>query len=282
MSSAKFKTPADRKLARRLSLFLSFSLFVLISLYIFVFAPLYIYFVNDVLYMGTVLPEVFSLLSSLADIFIFGIFYGVILYVIHRFSLKASVHLLLIYGGGILYKNVGNLLMTYITDGLPTDVLPDLLNTVLYLGLELLQTAGVVTIAALLVMGAKKREAIRKEAAVKTHKVYTPSSEYLPFSKILNFKNPLQKAAFWMAAVPMLVKVVSRLIYDVWFTMMYGFYEGWIDILWMVLYYSLDIVGYGVAVYFIMIFVMTHFHTPKGRRKDKTAESAPESLLDKI
>ena len=262
-------TLGERKLSRSMLLVLSLSLFVLISLYIFLFAPLYVLFANDVLYQSTVLPEVFSLCSALVDILVFSSFYGILLYSIYRFSLKKSVPLIAIYGIGIFYKNVGNILMTFATDGVPSDATEDLLTALIYIMLELLQGALVVVIGTVTLYHAQSREKIRKDAALRAKKEYVPLAEFFPFSTLLNFKNPIQKAAFWMASVPMFVKIGSRLIYDVWYTVMNGF-AGIADILWMLLYYTLDILGYGLIVYFVMLLLLSHFN-----KKDLTLSSEP-------
>ena len=278
MNSSSNYTITDRALLKRLTILLSVSLFVLISLYVFLFAPLYIFFANDVLYMSTVLPELLSVLSSLVDIFVFGIFYGTLLYAIYRFTLKKSFHLIIIFGGAVFYKNVGNLLMTFITDGFPIDPLPDFLNTAIYLILEILQCIAVIAIGTVILTRAGMHERIRMDAAKSAGKLYT-APEYFPFAKLVNFKNPIQKAAFWMASVPMLVKTLSRAGYDVWFTVMYGFYDGWIDILCMLLYYSLDVIGYGIVVYFIVIYILTHFHAVEKKLRKEEAETTSDSLL---
>lgn len=259
------KPIAERALSRRLALLLSISLFLLTSLYVFVFAPLYIFFANDVLYMSTVLPEVFSLLSAATDVLVFGIFFGVFLYSVYRLSLKGSIPLIVIYGVAFLYKNVGNLLMTFATDGIPKDFVGDILTTAFYLLLEALQCAVVVTVASVTVLNAKKRDEIRRNASAEIGKPYEPAS-YLPFRKLVDRTNPLQRAALRMALVPMLVKVASRLLYDIWFTVMYGFYDGLVDVLWMVLYYSLDVVGYGVIVYFTVILLVSHLGESEAKR----------------
>lgn len=249
----------DRIALRRMLLLLSIGLFLLISVYIFVIAPLYIQFSNDVLYMGTVLPEVFSVLLSTVDVLVFGLFYGVLLYALYRFGLKKALFTSFVFIVSVLYKYIGNLLMTFLTDGVPTDgILSDVLNIGLYILLELLQATVVFTISALILRKAKDRERIRLEAAEKAKKVYEPAAEYLPFSRLLNFGNPLQKAAFWMAFVPMIVHVIQRAFYDIVLTIANGFYGNpLIDILWMILYYILDVVAYGVVVYFIEILTVS-------------------------
>ena len=277
MSSANSLTFIEKRLLRRTTVFLALALFILISLYIFVFAPLYVFYASDVLYMGTMLPEVFSVLGTLTDVLVFGTVYGTVLYALYRFSLRRSVRLFVIYGIAVLYKNAGHLLMTYLTDGVPTAPLSDILSILLYLGLELVQSAIVILIGAVILFRFRKREEIRKDAARIVRKDYAPIEEAFPIKKLLSFRNPIQRASFWMAFVPMTVKILQRLIYDVWFTLMYGFYDGYVDILWMILYYALDVICFGVIVYLVMILLATQLHDSE--RKIKEKDSASEDTL---
>ena len=273
-------TACDRAIFKKMMLLLSLSLFSLITLYILVLAPLYVRFSSDVLYMGTVLPEIFSILLSAIDILVFGIFYGVLLYGIYRFSLKISLPILYLYVGAVLYKNVGNLLMTYITDGFSSEILTDLLNILIYILLELIQTAVIVLIPTLLLRRAKEQEEVRKNAAADAKKPYVPVYEYFPFSRLLNFKNPIQKSAFWMAFVPMIVHVLQRAYYDVFYTIVEGFYGNpLVDILWMLLYYTIDIVAYGIIVYFIEILLLQHLHRTDEQKKAISAENSDDLIL---
>lgn len=249
----------DRALFKRMLLLLSLSLFVLISLYVFVIAPFFVKTANHVLYMGTWIPEILSTLLSTVDILVFGIFYGGLLYALYRFKTQTTFAFLLVYIGVILYKYVGNLLMTYATDGIPKSGISfDLLSVGFYIFLELIQTGIVFLIASTIIRKAREREEIRFVAAKKAGKEYNPSCEILPFTRLLNFRNPLQRTAFWMAFVPMTVHVLQRLLSDVFQTIVEGFYGNpLIDILWMLVYYTLDIIAYGVVVYFIEILLVS-------------------------
>lgn len=249
----------NRALYKRMLLLLSLSLFFLISLYVFLIAPFFVKTANHVLYMGTWIPEILSTLLSTVDILVFGIFYGVLLYALYRFKTKTAFAFLLVHIGAILYKYVGNLLMTYATDGVPISGISfDVISISFYIVLEIAQTSIVFWIASAIVQKAREREQIRFVAAKKAGKDYVPSCECLPFTRLLNFGNPLQRAAIGMAFVPMTVHVLQRLLSDVFQTIVEGFYRNpLVDILWMIVYYALDIIAYGVIVYFIEILLVS-------------------------
>ena len=252
-------TQKTRALYKRMLLFLSLTLFVLISLYVFVIAPLYVKTANHVLYMSTWIPEILSFLLSSVDILVFGIFYGMLLYALYRFKTKKSLTFVLVHIVAILYKYVGNLLMTYATDGVPVSGISfDVISISFYIVLEIAQTGIVLWISSTIIRKAREREEIRFAATKTTGKEYAPSCEIFPFTRLLNFKNPLQITAFWMAFIPMTSHILQRLFSDVFQTIVEGFYGNpLIDILWMLVYYTFDVVAYGVVVYFIEILLLS-------------------------
>ena len=275
-------TLTERTLYKKITLFFFLTSFVLITAYIGAVAPLYIYFANNVLYMGTILPELFSVLSSAVDVLVFAVVYGTSIYAIYRFTVKRIARIPVIYGALILYKNIGNLIFTYVTDGLPSkSILPDLLNIGIYILLEFLQYTVVLLIAGKILTNARKREEIRKNAADRAKKKYESMTEYFPFSKVMSFKNPIQKALFWVAFVPMSVKVASRIWYDIWFFLQYGLYDGFKDFLWMFLYYSMDILSYGVLVYFLMMLLLLQMKKSDDKHVSRceATEKAEETIL---
>ena len=253
------------QLRRTLSRVLFLLVYALVTLYVFVLAPLYVRFANDILYMTTGLPDLLSLLLAVLDIAVFAIAYAVILYAVYRLPMRRVRSLLLIYGGAILYRNVVNLVMTYLTDGIPVaeEIGFDLASVLAYIVLESLQCGLVVFIAHKVISAMKKQEEIRLAAAMKLKKKqYTPLLSSFPFDRLFSFRRPVQKAAFLIALVPMGVKVLSRIVYDLGI----GLPTSLSEVFVMLLYYTADIVGYGLVLYGAMIFLLSAFH-----KKDEAA-----------
>ena len=269
------KECSDDALKRTLSRVLFLSVYAIVTLYVFVLAPLYVRFANDILYMTTGLPDLLSLLLALLDIAVFAIAYAVILYGVYRLPMRRVRGLLLIYGGAILYRNVVNLVMTYLTDGIPVkdEIGFDLISVLSYIVLEALQCALVVFIAHKVISNMRKQEEIRLAAAVKLKKQqYTPLLESFPFDRLFSFRRPVQKAAFLIALVPMGVKVLSRIVYDLGI----GLPTSLSEVLVMLLYYGADIVGYGLVLYALMLLMLSAFN------KKDSAFAAPETEEEKI
>jgi hypothetical protein len=80
-------------------------------------------------------------------------------------------------------------------------------------------------------------------------------TKILPFSKLLNWNNPLQRSAIKMSLLILLIKLVTRVINDI----SYGAPESVGEVLIMVLYYLSDII-YGAVAYLISIFVISQFY----------------------
>lgn len=267
----------DDQIKRILSRVLFLSVYAIVTLYVFVLAPLYVRLANDVLYMTTVLPDLLSFLLAVLDIAVFAIAYAVILYAVYRLPMRRVRNLLLIYGGAILYRNVVNLVMTYLTDGIPVkdEIGFDLVSVLAYIILESLQCGLVVFIAHKVISAMKKQEEIRLAAAIKLNKKqYTPLLESFPFDRLFSFRRPVQKAAFLIALVPMGVKVLSRIVYDLGI----GLPTSLAEVAVMLLYYTADIVGYGLVLYGAMIFLLSAFHKKDAGSGTPTAKE-PKSEL---
>jgi hypothetical protein len=80
-------------------------------------------------------------------------------------------------------------------------------------------------------------------------------TKILPFSKLINWNNPLQRSAIKMSLLILLIKLVTRVINDI----SYGAPESVGEVLIMVLYYLSDII-YGAVAYLISIFVISQFY----------------------
>ena len=74
-----------------------------------------------------------------------------------------------------------------------------------------------------------------------------------PFKKNTAFCDPIKRAALGSAAIVSVIRVVGRLIYDV----MLGAPTDIFDVLWMVLYYSVDLL-IGVCGYFVVLYIITY------------------------
>ena len=265
----------DKKTKTLLMRVLFISVYALVTLYIFLLAPLYVRLANDILYMTTVWPDLLNLLLSIADIAIFAVSYAVILYTVYRFPLRRVRGVLLVYGGSILYRNVGNLVMTYLVDGIPVkdEISFDLFSVLAYVVLEALQCAVVVYISHTVISMMKKQEEIRIAAALKlSKKSYKPLVESFPFDRLFSFQRPVQKAAFLIALVPMGVKVLSRIVYDIGI----GLPADFAEVAVMLLYYGADIVGYGLVLYALMLLLLSALN------KKDSAFVEPEAEEEKI
>jgi hypothetical protein len=63
--------------------------------------------------------------------------------------------------------------------------------------------------------------------------------------------DPLRFSALLVALLMGVIRIIGRVIYDIG----YGAPTDLIDILWMILYYSLD-VFIGVACYFVLLYIL--------------------------
>lgn len=86
--------------------------------------------------------------------------------------------------------------------------------------------------------------------------------DHIPSDRLFDFSNPILKAAFWVSVIPAAVRILSRLIYDLFI----GLPKSFGDLLWMVTYYLFDLLSFLVG-YFVILFCLNRFALKEQRAK---------------
>ncbi len=232
---------------KRILMFFSITAFILYSVYSFLLAPLYVYLSTNILYSHTALPELVEFIYTACELAVFFIGFACIIYFIYAFGAKKSLPIVLVYSLFTLYKLLANFAMSLITGMITStdDISMAAYTGLSYLIIELFVLALLFFIFFLIF---KKSSSCRN---------------LIPFSHMIDFKNPLQKAALAAAAIISAFKIVSRIIYDFF----YGAPQSLSDFLWMVGYYTSDIF-IGVIAYFTIIYFLLHFDSKAGKAKE--------------
>ena len=129
-------------------------------------------------------------------------------------------------------RRIADLIMTIIIYGAIDGT--DILSILFSVAMETVQVLAVYLISS---------------CVLKNHEV--PTAEYLPLKKIYSKGNPLQISAIFAGLVLSAVKVLSRIIYDVF----YGLPESLIEVLSMILFYASDMLVSVIAYGAILIIV---------------------------
>jgi hypothetical protein len=80
------------------------------------------------------------------------------------------------------------------------------------------------------------------------------NSDPINFDKLLYFKEPFNRAILSIGIVLSAIKIVTRLLYDI----SYGTPSSLVEILWMVFYYSLDMLI--CPIVYLVSFIITVKH----------------------
>ena len=235
---------------------------LLFSLYCFILAPLYTYMSADVLFSVTVIPEIIKIIMDIIDVLSYSLCFSTIIYSIYKFSLSGSVRLMIVYCAAVLLKYAANVGATFIFDGKVS--LETASYVVVYFTLDAAILLTVALIAAGIFKKYKENRAYLKKANNALGKA-TPSVEDELFggSKLFVRSNPLHRSALWTGIILSLIKILSRLLFDI----AYGAPSSAADALWMITYYISDIL-ITVIVYAISLYLFTHFHSKEQSEKN--------------
>lgn len=257
--------PTASKKLLRLLLALSFGLSALFVL----LARLYTVSCTDIVMMYTAWPEVLEILVNMVECVIFGFAYAILIWAAYRKPEGGIRRYIIVYFCSVLFKYLANYLVTWLTDtGMSVQYLLENLSYILiYTAIELLQAAVVLLV---IVRTMKKHHAFierQTRIAANLPDVSVDARSYVfPFTKLLTWKNPLQKCALAGGGTIALFKMVSRLIYDI----SYGLPTSVADGLWIVAYYLLD-VFVGFAVCLLITYLLMMFDSREQKASGKTA-----------
>lgn len=234
-------------LRKKILMFFSVSAFILYSIYSFLLAPLHVYLSTNVLYSATALPELVEFIYTACELTVFFMGFACIIYFVYRLGAKKSFSMLLVYSIFTFYKLCTNFSMSLIMGMMSSadDISMAALTGLTYLIIELFVLALLFFIFILIFKKAPSRKNL------------------IPFSHMIDLKNPLQKSALAAAVIISAFKIISRIIYDFF----YGAPQSLSDFLWMVGYYASDIF-IGVIAYFVIIYFLLHFDSKAEKLKE--------------
>ena len=222
--------------------------------------PVFIQLASNVAYKNTWYTTILYYLidGGLIDITVFAVCYPATAYAIWKEGLKASRPVTVTFSLITACRFLLNYVMSCLTDtGFPhvDEFLRDLPPILLMLFLELLQYAIVI---ALIVLASKRYESRMTAAELRRglteEKLPAP---VFPFTKLVNFRNPLQFTAFWTSVILFLSRELGYHIYELTLYLNFGSTDGWADML-------LNLLGdlaLAVLVYFAALLLLPRFHS---------------------
>lgn len=243
---------------------MAFTVFGIVLFYAAICTPINIWINSDILIVETLLPTVWDFLMELANYAFYWGLFSFLLFAFFRFEIGQIKPFFLIAGLAVLLRYPLNQLGVYFVNGFP--LMEDLIDGIGYLLLDILFDLITVAIFIGAMFFVKKLDQDRKYS-----KQGSFFSDHLPFTALFSVKNPIQSVLFVGAGWLSLGRVVSRVIYDVFL----GPPRSLPDLLWMLLYYSLDVVFLFVSV-LICVFWVNRLCLDDARARmefEKTAQS---------
>lgn len=222
-------------IAKKLKLFFTVFVFGAYAIYSYAMLPLYVYLCNDVIYVDTILPTLLETVYTILELSVFVTAFAYITYYTIKHSLKGARYFIFVYIGATLFKYMSNYAVTSIMEG--GFSLLSLRNVGILILIELFQL-GVLLFCL---------KTIRDECS----EALDGGRSCFPFKKLFDLDNPMQRSAFFGALTICVLRVLTRIVYDITL----GMPDSILEVLVMVGYYSLDIVV-GVMCYFAEIWIL--------------------------
>jgi hypothetical protein len=267
--------PTDLNNKKRVSemLWLFMALFFLLPLILnnLVIIPVYAVLSADTLYSDTALTIVIKYIQDFFDLFAFSSAYALIMFSALLLDKKRSCFIAVFYSVTYLLVIPVKILMNvviYGSLGNTEQIIIDVIYLGVYFVLYLLQLLAVYIFAATdSSRYISSIEALRSSKRDKTRAKAEQIGSVLPFSKFIDWYNPLQRSAIKMSVLITAIKVGTRIVNDV----VVGAPESFGEVMIMVVYYLSDFI-YGAVAYLVALFIISLFFE---RLKKKDGDLSP-------
>jgi hypothetical protein len=267
--------PTDLNNKKRVSkmLWLFMALFFLLPLILnnLVIIPVYAVLSADTLYSDSALTIVIKYIQDFFDLFAFSSAYALIMFSALLLDKKRSCFIAVFYSVTYLLVIPVKILMNvviYGSLGNTEQIIIDVIYLGVYFVLYLLQLLAVYIFAATdSSRYISSIEALRSSKRDKTRAKAEQIGSVLPFSKFIDWYNPLQRSAIKMSVLITAIKVGTRIVNDV----VVGAPESFGEVMIMVVYYLSDFI-YGAVAYLVALFIISLFFE---RLKKKDGDLSP-------
>ncbi len=216
------------------------------SLLTFILSPIYSAISANIVFYTTLLPDILDVLIQLLEIAAFASCYSIVILSVTAKGASASCGVCWIYVAACTVRRAAAAVITYIQYGsLPSEEVASLM---LYLSLETVQIFLVLLFAYQSSKNWRASVKAAKKAALKTGGSVNADISLNPaYSSI----NPLKNTAFKAGVMLAVIKILSRIVYDV----TYGAPNGLSEILIMTVYYLSDVL-IAIIFYAMCLFIM--------------------------
>lgn len=244
MNNYNETTKIKKRLARTLAIWTA----ILFSAYCFILAPLYTYMSSDIIFAVTVIPEILDFIMGVVDVVAYAICFSIITYSIFKLSFKASGSIMAVFCAAVFLKYSANLIVTLITD--KTISYNDIASVLLFFSLDVILMFIIASISNSIIKKYYEKRSIIAKASAQLGTPCENSTDTFLFKKTFSKDNPLQLSALIFSAIMSLVKISTRIIYDLFI----GLPDSLPETMWMITYYLSDLLII-VIMYVVALFV---------------------------
>ena len=194
--------------------------FAVMALYALVLVPLYEIIACDIMLMDTLLFDAIDLFMQWTEIFALSLILAVLLIGVYQTGdAKKCRALFTLLGGALVFKYVGAVLSLSVVHG-AFDITLDYGAYLVSLALELLPCALLVFLTHKYVTSRKAKEKEMARAAAILGESVAPTASLLPFAKMFDRSNPLQKIAYICLGVLTAIRALAYIAAELAYTML--------------------------------------------------------------
>ena len=254
---------------KRLVLTYAIIAFSIALFYAAVCTPIHLWAYSNILVSETAFLIIWDGVVTAVNYCFYWISFAFVLYFLSRFTVKNSKSVLGIYLGASAFLYMANLISSCLVNGFADFVVNDLLDILMYLGLDALQM-GIMLLVTWRILKPSQDRAMQTYLMEcgNNPKAERKLPQYLPFVSFFDFKNPLLRSVFCASAVSAGFHILSRVRYDFFI----GAPANTVDLVWMIFAYVSEIVAFLIGC-LVMILLLNHLDHIESRKKERKNET---------
>lgn len=235
---------------------------IIFSITTLLLTPIYVYTVSDAVTAATLLPDVLELLTDIAELAAFAICYSLVIFAAVHSSLKSAMRLCGVYTCAVALRRAASLAVSLLEFG--SIGLDDVVSVAIYAVLDTAQIFAVAAIAAHCQKKCATGVSAKKASGASTMEVDACRVSDIKFRSVYSPREPLQRSALLAGIMLAAIKIISRIIFDIF----YGAPEGISEIAVMTAYYLSDILT-GVCFYALSTLIFYLLLKKREHLKDR-------------
>ncbi|MBE6552731.1 MAG: hypothetical protein E7666_00150 [Ruminococcaceae bacterium] len=212
------------------------AIFSIVIVYAVICTPVSIWCTSDILIAESVFPLIWDEIMTIVNYLYYWSVFSFALYACFRFDVVHHTPFILLTGISALVRYPLNLIAGYFVNGFP--VIDDFFIEFPYVLFDIFVDLLIFALYWIAMRLIKRKIPVRKY-----EKRSEAFAKFVPFQSLFSIQNPVQCSLLVGSGALSLLKMISRIIYDV----SYGAPGSLPDLLWMVFYYTVDILGFFIG-----------------------------------